>query len=581
MTNAAYADGTSSAYQYDQGIDGVGHLTAMSDPSGATSFTYDQHGRLLQKVQTANANTKNTNPALSMSYSYDASGRMASLTYPSGSQVSMKYDADGRVASLAQGATPLAQNVTYQPFGTAASWTQGNGTAYSRAFDQDGRITSMSMGGTIVNLGYDASSHIVAQTETGLAVKTYGYDALDRLTSFADGASGTNYFYDADGNRTINASTNGNTVYTYALGSNRLLSRSGLTNETDQYDADGSLTNDGLHSFTYDARGRMAQSSVKGAVVRYGINGLGQRISKAGIGVQPSGINLFMYDASGHLLGEYDDKGQPVEETVWLGDLPIAVSNGNSGGGGNGNGGGKGNGNAGGNANANNLFFISPDRLGSPHIVTDSKGKNVWSWNHDPFGATDPIGQGNFTFDLRFPGQVHDNETGLNYNMMRDYRPDAGRYVESGPLGLIAGINTYGYVGQNPLWAVDRFGLEWQFRNWNNTEWRKWIIYHGWHTEAICHETNANIEQTVSGPDFVDSPPWAVLNMSSAPTYNPYDAMSPADAATILNAIGDLAEATKQAGESGSLRGPESLTPEVGQQLCSTLPLPMCTRIAK
>src|SRR5262249_3938759 len=73
-----------------------------------------------------------------------------------------------------------------------------------------------------------------------------------------------------------------------------------------------------------------------------------------------------------------------------------------------------------------------------------------------------PIGQGNFTFDLRFPGQVHDNETGLNYNMARDYRPDAGRYVQSDPMGLFAGVNTYGYVGQNPLRRIDPWGLDYQ-----------------------------------------------------------------------------------------------------------------------
>jgi RHS repeat-associated protein len=460
VTKAAYADGTSSIYQYDQGVNGVGHLTGMTDPAGTTSFNYDQHGRLLQKTQTANASTKTVNPILIMSYSYDASGRMTSLTYPSGSQVSLKYDVDGRVNALTQGATPLAQNVQYQPFGGVAGWAQGNGSSYSRTFDQDGRITSMSMGAVLINLGYDASSRIVAQTETGLATKTYSYDALDRLTDYADGASGTNFFYDADGNRTINASTNGNTVYTYALGSNRLLSRSGLVNETDQYDADGNLTGDGLHVFTYSARGRMAQATTKGNAVRYGINGLGERISKAGMGVSPSGVNLFMYDASGHLLGEYDDKGNVIEENVWLGDLPVTVEDGNNGGG---RGDGRGRNGRGGNA-IKDIFFISPDHLGAPHLITDARGKKVWNWNHDPFGMTDPIASGNFSLDLRFPGQIHDDETGLSYNIMRDYRPDAGRYVQSDPLGLGAGVNTYGYVEGNPLWASDPYGLY----DWND-----------------------------------------------------------------------------------------------------------------
>jgi hypothetical protein len=32
-----------------------------------------------------------------------------------------------------------------------------------------------------------------------------------------------------------------------------------------------------------------------------------------------------LYDEQGHLLGEYDSTGKPLQETVYLGDLPVAV----------------------------------------------------------------------------------------------------------------------------------------------------------------------------------------------------------------------------------------------------------------
>jgi RHS repeat-associated protein len=62
--------------------------------------------------------------------------------------------------------------------------------------------------------------------------------------------------------------------------------------------------------------------------------------------------------------------------------------------------------------------------------------------------------------NIRFPGQWADAETGLNYNYFRDYDPTLGRYIESDPIGLGGGLNTFGYVGANPVGYFDRWGLD-------------------------------------------------------------------------------------------------------------------------
>jgi RHS repeat-associated protein len=106
--------------------------------------------------------------------------------------------------------------------------------------------------------------------------------------------------------------------------------------------------------------------------------------------------------------------------------------------------------------------------LDTPRQLINGGLQLRWSWdNADPFGNTtanqNPQGLGAFGYNLRFPGQYYDSESGLHYNANRDYDPKLGRYYESDPIGLAGGLNTYGYVGANPVGAVDPLGLD-EFR---------------------------------------------------------------------------------------------------------------------
>jgi hypothetical protein len=47
----------------------------------------------------------------------------------------------------------------------------------------------------------------------------------------------------------------------------------------------------------------------------------------------------------------------------------------------------------------------------------------------------------------------------LHYNYFRDFDPSTGRYVESDPIRFNGGLNTFGYVGGNPLNWFDFLGL--------------------------------------------------------------------------------------------------------------------------
>jgi RHS repeat-associated protein len=110
------------------------------------------------------------------------------------------------------------------------------------------------------------------------------------------------------------------------------------------------------------------------------------------------------------------------------------------------------------------VYYLHTDQLGTPRAVTDTSKNVIWRWDSDPFGMMaaneDPDGDGTkFAFNLRFAGQYYDKETRLHYNYFRYYDPSTGRYITSDPIGLKGGLNTYGYVGGNPLIWIDQYGL--------------------------------------------------------------------------------------------------------------------------
>jgi RHS repeat-associated protein len=102
--------------------------------------------------------------------------------------------------------------------------------------------------------------------------------------------------------------------------------------------------------------------------------------------------------------------------------------------------------------------------LNTPRLVADATGTTVWRWDQqEPFGNNlpdeNPSELGTFVLPMRLPGQYFDMETNLHYNYFRDYDPGIGRYEQSDPVGLRAGLNTYAYVVGSPLLLVDPRGL--------------------------------------------------------------------------------------------------------------------------
>ncbi|MDP3019170.1 MAG: RHS repeat-associated core domain-containing protein, partial [Methylococcaceae bacterium] len=235
-------------------------------------------------------------------------------------------------------------------------------------------------------------------------------------------------------------------TYAIAPSSNRLLTVQGPAAKTYSYDAAGNLTSAAATTFTWNAAGRLSKAASGGQNYTYTDNGLGERILKNGTTLA-NGPYRFVYDHAGHLIGEYDKNNSLKQETVWMGDTPVAVVK---------------------SAPAPqqiHVYFIQADHLNAPRVILNNANTPVWRWDTaDAFGITlpneDPDGDGNtFEYNLRFPGQYYDQETSLHYNYFRDYDPSTGRYIASDPIGLSGGLNTYTYVENNPLRWVDPSGL--------------------------------------------------------------------------------------------------------------------------
>ncbi len=495
ISNVAYTDGAITQ-TYDVGANGVGRLSSVTDPSGSTSYTYDANGRTASKSTTINApaGSGQANISKTVSYTRDTIGRITAITYPSGKVLGMAY-ADGRIsaytlAPVAGAPAPLISGIQYFPLGGPESWMLGannGGKNYTRLIDLNGRIQKYTTPTGYRALTFDNASRITSITDylgtstTPNATQSFGYDNAGRLVSFngftSNGVNPTSgaglspitqvqsFTYDNNGNRQSSLLNGAGSTYNYQVGSNRLASVSGTISRSNTFDAAGNLVFTGQQVYNYDDRGRLktAQNYASGITTVYSINHQQLRVRKGNANnpADTTNTRLYMYDDAGHMLGEYDVNGNAVQEFIWLNDTPVAVTGtmpcftSNSGPTGIPS------------CTTNGNAYIFTDHLNTPREVARINGASyvsLWKWDSLPFGDTAPnsnsAGRGTFTFNHRFPGQYWDKETGLHQNWHRDYDAGLGRYVQSDPIGLRAGTNTFSYVKNGPLMNTDMQGLD-------------------------------------------------------------------------------------------------------------------------
>ena len=471
LTASAYPSNTSLnlTFNYDQSnaITGcnpssyIDHLTSMVDATGSATYCWNGRDNITLKRQITGART------FTVTYAYTEGQRLQTVVYPSGALVTYSRDTTGQIngatfkANASAPAQTLLSSVTYYPMGPVRQLVYGDGHTLSRTYDQNYWVSSIASSlGSGLQLSYqeDESGNITSVQGGGI-MDTATYDPLNRLADLLNKPPGNTtydsaYTYNGTGDRKTlvtkaGTAQTGSWTYNYVASSHRLnsiVSGGGGFPTPRTYDANGNTTSwPNGPAITYDARNRMATATIAGAVYTFSINGKGERVlATKSINGTIVATTYFVYDESGHLLGEYDSNGTAIQEYVYVDSLLVAVLKGG------------------------NRYYVEPDHIGTPRTVIDpSVNQAVWKWTlqGDPFGTTSPNGA-QFALNLRFPGQYADTATSTNYNYFRDYEPATGRYAESDPLGLEGGTNTYAYVGSSPILGTDTLGLV----HWKGTQ---------------------------------------------------------------------------------------------------------------
>ena len=420
----------------------LNRLLGYSDGNMVGVTTYDAH-QLRKTGESVNYGTF----TLSHRYDYFSNGRKKFFIGPDDSIVNYTYDLNNQLATIQLPTGSITLN-SYKWF-APAQITYPGGSVTQQQYDPLMRLTQIQAKNPgqaeIMNYqyGYDNEGNIKTKfTEHGNYL--YDFDNLYRLKTATNPSPllSEGYTYDAVGNRLTDSKTIGNWVY------NANNQFTGVDTVSYEHDLNGNTTKKTnttdptqTRNYVYDTSDRFIEirDQNNALIAAYTYDPFGRRLSKETTG--SVGSKTYFFYADEGLVAEANAIGAVTKiygyqpDSTWSND-PVFLKDGT------------------------NTYYFQKDHLGTPQKLIASNGSVVWSAKADAFGNTLVDSSSTLTNNLRFAGQYFDQESGLHYNYFRYYDPQTGRYVTSDPIGLDGGLNTFGYVGGNPIGEVDFYGLQ-------------------------------------------------------------------------------------------------------------------------
>ena len=520
--------------------DSVGRPLSVQDAAGTIAFSYDSAGSLRTVTPAGRPAHRFTYTlgGLPLTYDapsvpgvgstttrfrYDADLRMRSIVRASGDSVTMSYDAAGRPASIthADGTTSFSYGATTGLLNTVRSSTGGsyamtydgslltsatlsggpvtgsitygydnflrprsiavNGNAITRAYDTDGLLlsagaltiarsvstglaASAAVDGVATAYTYDSTGVVTGATSTANGTPLYAYqlerDVLDRIVRKVETISGTTtdtrFAYDSAGRlRSVTRDGVASAAYEYDANGNRTSRTSSAGIELGVVDAQDRLTSYGGATYQYTDAGELTRQIVGPDTTTYHYDAMGALRWVQ----QPNGTRIdYVIDAAGRRVGRTVN-GVLTQGFLYESELRIAAELAPSG------------------AVLSRFVYgtqvnvpeymerggtryrLLTDHLGSVRLVVDATSGVVQQrLDYDEYGRVTANTNPGFQ-PFGYAGGLLDDATGLVRFGRRDYAPLRGRFASKDPSGLRAGeANLYAYVGSDPVNLNDPTG---------------------------------------------------------------------------------------------------------------------------